>query len=262
MAPLAAAQQSGWIPTPSSDDLENSRVVTTQGTAVGDACEYSLQLEISPAKPELAAQEVADNPSTCQARIEIGTSTEDPSSQVTMSHRSHHARHSEPRTLAAEDGDAWRFDEGSGDAGDDGIPEVLRPRSQSAAIFRTWFEDPPGFDVNKVSNHVQWKYNGNCVVGTVFWNVGYNWLSGTGWTLDNKDVNVEANCSHARISVFASYGNFKFCPTGGTRVTYDRNRIWGKPNGNIAGDLDWVKSGSCTGALSVHQDLHYTDLFH
>lgn len=56
------------------------------------------------------------------------------------------------------------------------------------AYSRTWYEDPPGFDVTSVRNSTNWSYNGTCVLSNTA-RAQYSWIDATGWDLLSDDLN-------------------------------------------------------------------------
>jgi hypothetical protein len=260
----SAAADSGWVATPEGDELDNSQVETVQGTPQGnDVCQYNITTELPPGQDEVAQQEIAENPSTCQMRLEEGTPADDNASPASSARRSSEkgVRSHQPRRLSATtsaSGSGWVIgDLQTSDAGDDG---TYAPVYEKAAVYRTWYEDPAGLDVNKVSNNIQWKYNGNCVVHKAYAVPGLNWLWESGWNLADWDGNFDVNCNHARQAIYAHFNNYAFCQSW-TDVYYDRNHFAGKPDGTWTGGTSYSKSGLCAGALSFHADAHDRSLF-
>jgi hypothetical protein len=120
-----------------------------------------------------------------------------------------------------------------------------------AAYSQTWYEDPPGLDVTKVRNDTDWYSNGSCVT-SASGSYAYNWLSASGWSKQSSNWRNTSRCAQSESSSYAKFRNGVFCATIDTYNTYDRNNIWGKPNGSYTWSYHATKSGGCTALLSIH----------
>jgi hypothetical protein len=65
-------------------------------------------------------------------------------------------------------------------------------------------------------------------------------------------------CSQSESSSYVHFRNNIFCAFVDTHTYYDRNYVFGKPNGSLAWQWNTRKSGGCTSLLSFHHIAAYT----
>jgi len=120
-------------------------------------------------------------------------------------------------------------------------------------------EDPPGIDVNSVRNDVDWYWNGSYVYNG-YCSYSYGWFSASGWGLKENDFfcRYENSQTQLRSSSYVHFKNGIFCAFIDTHTYYERNNAYGKFNGYLSGQVNWRKTGGCTGLLSFHTQLRRT----
>ena len=130
----------------------------------------------------------------------------------------------------------------------------------SAGNYRSWVTDPPGFTVNSVQNDTNWYWNGSCVLSSPLPTGAYHytWLTATGWQKTTSNFNNTYTCTQTDVSSYVLYTDGTFCALNATYVYYNRNHVYGRGNGTLAGHLDWHFLGACTSLLTMHSKLTRT----
>jgi hypothetical protein len=240
LPPIAAARlEGGQTPATKSPPLVNPLTLDIQGDRVSpDACEYTLTLELAPGQTAVREDVVVDDDKTCTMRVQRGVPadlTEAP----------------EEEGMSGQSG--WATATG-------GAVDQIGPLAvHSKGYHKSYFEDPPGIDVNSVRNDVDWVWNGSRVSNGIC-AYHYGWFSASGWGLheNNFFCRYESSQTQLRSSSYAHFKNGIFCAFIDTHTYYERNNAYGKANGNLVGTVNWRKTGGCTGLLSFHHFLRRT----
>jgi hypothetical protein len=130
---------------------------------------------------------------------------------------------------------------------------VLAASSNKSAWHRTFYEDPPGLDVNSAKTNVSWSYNGSCVTNSWGHSTNYDWLWQSGWTKVASGTTSWQGCSYARTTSNSEFLNGVFCATIDTRTEYRPNELKGQENGNYTMAWDADAWGGCSSWLSFHR---------
>jgi hypothetical protein len=141
----------------------------------------------------------------------------------------------------------------------DAAVRAVGPRGvQAAAVtsnWHAWFQDPPGIHVNDVTNGATWSPNATCAFpagSTASFSRNYQWLTATGWSLQDNNWQTSAACSGVVSSSQAHFHNTPFCAFLPTDTYYNRNVLTGLAGGGSTGSTTYSKSGACAGLLSFH----------
>lgn len=130
---------------------------------------------------------------------------------------------------------------------------VLASSSSKSAWHRTFYEDPPGLDVNSAKTNVSWSYNGSCVTNSWGHTTNYDWLWQSGWTKVVSGTTSWQGCSYARTTSNSEFLNGVFCVTIDTRTEYRPNQLKGQENGSYTMSWDADAWGGCSSWLSFHR---------
>lgn len=240
LTPVAAAGLDESGQTAVSPPLVNPLTLDIAGKHVaGSACEFSSTVTLSPGEIAVREDVIAVDDASCTARVERGV----------------------PADVAEQPVESGMSEE-SGSAAPDGETATSPADTQavhSKGYHKSYFEDPPGIDVNSVQNSVDWVWNGN-TVSNGHCAYHYGWFSGSGWGLheNNFFCRYENNQTQVRSSSYAHFKNGVFCFFIDTHTYYNRNNAYGKANGYLVGQITWRKSGGCIGLLSFHHILKRT----
>jgi hypothetical protein len=242
-----AIAASGAEPAHGSPPLLDPVTTTLPGKRVGlNVCEFTSTLTVRRGQPPVREDVVAVDDATCTATVQRGT----------------------PAVLGP-DGDG-PADPAETVANGRGTPaaNAVATRSRrakaraaatihSAGYHKSYFEDPPGIDVNSVRNDVDWRWNGVRVSdGFCEWHHG--WFAGWERREHNFFCRYENEQRQLRSSSFVHYRNGIFCLTIDAHTWYERNNAYGRRNGDLVGTVNWRKEGGCVGLLSFHHFLRRT----
>lgn len=137
-------------------------------------------------------------------------------------------------------------------------PEDVTPAATTrSARHKTYYEDPPGLDVNSAETNVTWTYSGGCVTSSRDHYAYYGWLAGSGWRKDSSRESAARFCEYARTTSHSYFFNGAFCVGIDTRTQYAPNEIKGQSNGTYYMKWSASKSGGCTSLLSFHRTHGY-----
>lgn len=92
-----------------------------------------------------------------------------------------------------------------------------------SARHKTYYEDPPGIDVNSAETHVTWTYSGGCVTSSRDHYTVYGWYSPSGWRKDSSSTTSYRYCGYARTTSNSYFFNGAFCFGIDTRTQYTPN---------------------------------------
>ena len=143
-----------------------------------------------------------------------------------------------------------------------------------AATGKTYWEDPPGIDVNSVTADVAFDSDGACASAGAHSSAGTDgYFVPSGWSRDFFNQSPSADCAGVRHALDAQYTNNAFCtaadtaiggPIGAayagtlppTRTFYQPTILTGRPDG--LAELYWnaAKSGNCQRLLSFGYSLN------
>jgi hypothetical protein len=137
----------------------------------------------------------------------------------------------------------------------DALAAATRRYRRSAGYLKSFWEDPPQFDVNSVRNSVDFRYGGGCVHNPIEFAANYGWMSQSGWERLGNDWSRGADCASAGSSSFVHFKNKVFCASIDTNVWYNRNTIYGYPNGAMRGKVHSEKRGGCVRLLSFDKKM-------
>lgn len=122
------------------------------------------------------------------------------------------------------------------------------------AWHRTYYEDPPGIDVNSAKTNVSWTYSGGCVLSSSNHVTNYTWFVPTGWYRLSSSTTSGRICSYARTTSNSAFRNYPFCVSFlSTTTRYEPNEIRGRPDGSYSMTWTASKSGDCSSLLSFHR---------
>lgn len=233
-----AVAQADWItyPLPPGVNPALTTQQTVQGDRLGSACEFTFSGTLAPGSAGVEGDEVAFNPTTCQALYDVGPIQD---------------------SNATTDATNSSTDESSGSLG--GGTSCC---ATTAAYLKTYWEDPVGIDVTSLRNDVEWNWHYGVCDNWMKWKRRATWYSPSGWVLNWVGDNPSIVCDQARSISHAQMENAPFCFTisGGppTYTTYYYNHeIWGDPYGIAHYTYHDVVSGGCTSLLSHHYSAAY-----
>jgi len=228
--------------------LRNSVTATLKGERVAPgACEYTSRLKLAPGEQAIREEEVASDPANCTMTVRRGTPADAIQSDS-----------AEPRSSRKEGGAAATAGP-SGRSPDSAADQTAAAAVRSAGYYKSYFEDPVGIDVNSVRNSVDWYWNGSYVYNG-YCRYNYGWYSPSGWGLkeNNFFCRYENSQTQVRSSSYVHFKNGVFCFPLDTHTYYERNNAYGKYNGYLVGQVNWRKTGGCTGLLRFRTELRRT----
>lgn len=139
----------------------------------------------------------------------------------------------------------------------------------SSGYYRVWWEDVVNIDVNAIESHLTWRYDGTCLVDTVFSNHVWWWRSGTGWNIEQQGpfgIRFPDGCVRAEAFTSGTFTNsvFPLCVPGTVRTNYDSVTVSGSAVGALAGwvDATWtdtIGTPPWCPPLHWHDELIRTD---
>lgn len=185
-APVAHAQDEpaepddGWEEVPRDIELEESTLRMEIGFPLDEGCLFSGWDEGGSDPRPVVDWSVAVNIELCMAVMERGYLPD------------------EAADLAEADAGAaseveFPLDEDGEDAGGEALSAAAAvPRKH--AWHRTFWEDPPGIDVNGVKVNVRWSYDGRCTHDSSHW-TDYDWFSPSGWRKIASDTKTHKECN-------------------------------------------------------------------
>jgi hypothetical protein len=206
-------------------------------------CAFTSTLELAPGEDVIQEDTVAVDEKGCTALVVRGKPIAD-----------------KPEKADRKKSGGAKADEATAErasAGERGLAVSLATHSKG--YYQSWFEDPPGIDVNSVRNDVDWYWNGSYVYNG-YCSYSYGWFSASGWGLKENDFfcRYENSQTQLRSSSYVHFKNGIFCAFIDTHTYYERNNAYGKFNGYLSGQVNWRKTGGCTGLLSFHTQLRRT----
>jgi hypothetical protein len=245
-APVAHAVAGGAAAQESSSQLTNAVTQTVTGTRVAvNVCEFTSTLKLAPGQAPIQEDVVSVDDATCTATVQRGTpAVIAPDSDVAT----------DPRETVSN---------GTLAPASTAVASARRPRAMAAAAVhsigyhKSYFEDPPGIDVNSVRNTVDWRWNGTTVSNGLC-SANYGWFTGWSRVAHNFFCRYEDSQRKLRSSSFAHYRNGIFCLTIDAHTYYERNNAYGRRDGYLIGTVNWRKEGGCVGLLSFHHFLRRT----
>jgi hypothetical protein len=234
-------------------NLQDARVFTAQGerTSTG-SCVFDLPpLHLEPDENAIARYQLSIDRSDCTSQFVVGTP------------ENTHSTSPDDGTHTSETSST-----STGTSGDVGTTSLSTSSvNHSSGLYRVWWEDIVNIDTTKVRSNITWKYDGDCVVDTVYGNHYWWWRSGTGWELDQAGpTNIDVSCSQANIYTSGQFSNDSFPPCrGGTvRTHYNEVTVTGTATGALYGHVDdtWTEEigtpFTCP-PLHHHEDLERTN---
>jgi hypothetical protein len=126
--------------------------------------------------------------------------------------------------------------------------------THSAGYYKSWFEDPVGLDLNRVTDTADWYWNGSRV-SNAHGSYTYWWFSTDGWrkNADNFSCTYASDMSYVTANSYVDYRH----PIG-TWCKYNRNDVRGHGNGNLTGSCTWSKGGTGSSLLSFKAEIKRT----
>lgn len=232
----------GWVtyPLPPGVNPALTTQQQIQGQPVGTGCGFSFTGTATPGAPGREQDEVAFNPTSCQAVYAVGP-----------------IQHPGP----AEGADNSR---GSG-AANGGTANAGRGDPTLAFYMKTFYEDPAFIDVTSLRNDVEWTYTTGGCNTSYKWKRNATWFTLSGWYLRYVHDSPSLGCNNAISNSDALMENDSFCPTFGdpesvyTHYNYN-HEVDGKPNGSVVYSWnDYVDStlGICYRLLSHHHTQNF-----
>lgn len=229
MASYSPRAAQGWLtyklPTGVNSALTNNR--TVQGQPAGGVCNFTFTGSLGRGARGFEEDEVAFNPSTCQAVYAVGP-IQHP--QAAAGEVSRSASGASPANAASSGGDP-------------------------AFYMKTFYEDPVGIDVTSLRNDLEWSYSGGCV-RSYKWKRNATWYSPSGWGLNSIGDSPWINCGSAGSNSHADMENNIFCAFTNTWTHYYYNHyVKGTPDGVAHYGWNDADSGACSGLLSHHYSV-------
>lgn len=121
--------------------------------------------------------------------------------------------------------------------------------------WEVWHNDPASLQVAKHIQEMAWDYGNGCVHNPVTLNTWDRYLEDTTWYLKSKNTYADATCQHTYLTSYRHYVNSYFCGGTRTNVEHDRQLIFGHPNGDVTGRIQYKKSGVCRDMLTMKNKL-------
>lgn len=228
MASYSPASTQGWLTynLPSGVNSSLTTKHTVQGRASGGVCQFTFTGSLAPGAAGFEEDEVAFDPSTCQAVYAVGP----------IQH---------PAAAAGE-----LSTSASGATGD-----AAASGGDPAFYMKTFYEDPVGIDVTSLRNDLEWSYSGGCV-RSYKWKRHATWYSPSGWGLNSVGDSPWLNCGSAGSNSHADMENNIFCAFTNTWTHYYYNHyVKGTPDGVAHYGWNDADSGACSGLLSHHYSV-------
>lgn len=135
-------------------------------------------------------------------------------------------------------------------------PSFAHTMHHTVGYAKGYWEDPIGIDVNSVTSHINFRWDGHCVHNPVTGYTHLGWHSGTGWRRVNDFFGVTADCNLAQNFSYAKFHNGIFCHGASTNTVYNYNEAHGHRNGHIIQVLHSTTTGRCVRFLSRHHVTH------
>jgi len=230
---LAKAGPPGWVtyPLPAGVDPSLTHTEQAQGQPFGTGCLFSFSGVAGPGFAGREQDEVAFNPTTCQAVYAVGP----------IQH---------PDAL----------DHGGGADQNAGSAAAGRGDPTLAFYMKTFYEDPAGIDVTRLREDLEWSYSYGCNTSDK-WKRSAGWFTYSGWYLRYVNDSPSFGCYNAIINSDALMENDVFCYAAfhdpeSVYTHYNYNHeLDGKPSGVVYYSWnDYVDStfGICYRLLSHH----------
>ena len=229
---MSVIRDGDWVRYRYTEPMAEARQITYRGQRDGDGgCSFTGKETVPAGDGVIASheREVATNLESCTTKMERGT-----------------------LASASSDSDTGATLTEGADAplGDSAAPSASL--ASRTAWHRTYFEDPPGIDVNSARTNVSWTYDGSCVTSSWDHVTNYTWF--TGWSKDSSSTTAARICSYARTTSYSTFKNTVFCnPLASTWTHYEPNRLRGQEDGGYDMYWEWRKSGDCSSLLSFHR---------
>lgn len=243
---IAAAQSSatgpdaaGWVtyglPSGVKSSLTTQHMI--QGEPNSDGCSFSFAGSFTAGSPGIEEDEVAFNPSTCQAVYATGP-----------------VQH-----VASDVNEGTSSSSGSGPSRGTvtSATTSLAADPTKAYFLRTWYEDPLGIDVTSLRNDVEWSYVPGVCNTSYKWKRHATWYTTTDWYLQAAGDQPSFTCGNAQSNSHADMANGSFCAPLNTTYThyYYTHYVWGGYNGNAHYGWHDEKVGPCSTLLSHHYSV-------
>lgn len=148
---------------------------------------------------------------------------------------------------------------------------VIAAATTRRAYHKTFYEDPPGIDVNSVRAEVEWTSDGVCVDSLISNHRGeWGWFTPSGWYRTRDAFNTYKDCAGASTSVEGRFQNDVFCRAlvgpvwsliwgsdASTWTEYDPTFIKGQLDGTYFMQWNAYKGGGCSNLLSFQREHGY-----
>jgi hypothetical protein len=239
-----ATSTAGWItfPLPAGVNPQLTTRHQIQGTRTAHGCRFSDSGTMSPGSSGREQNEIARNPTTCQAIYAEGPIQRSTDSALSDAYGS-----------AAAEG-AESAAEGAG----------IESKEHTEVFFmKTYYEDPIGIDVTSLREDLEWSYfKKGCITEDRLKRTS-TWYTTSGWGLDYMKGNPQIACEYAITNSTAKMTNEPFCFPETVWTTYEYNHeIEGKPDGSVRWEWnDEVDSdlGICSNLLSHSHEEDYEE---
>jgi hypothetical protein len=135
---------------------------------------------------------------------------------------------------------------------------------QKWAYHKTYWQDPPGIDVNSIEVQIDWTSSGACanLGNPTRFHAKWGWFSPSGWSKQTSSYNFNLGCEYVTSLASAKYFNGAFCFNEDIWSHYDSTSITGLDDGRYDMTWDtWLESNSalCAGLLSFGRRHGYFD---
>ena len=251
LADVTNTNAPGWVSVaqPAALSQATDSVVPGTPSSSGGCNTQYPQLSLLAGGPnEVQLNELSINTATCDAVVQIGAPASPDTGSPTTGDNSSSAAPSTGVAPSANAATVW----------------------ESAGHWHSWYQDPPGLEVAGQTDHVWWRWNGGCVTEAVPGgtsgqdpsnSTNQHWYAPSGWGRNSTSSTFGQSCYSAYSQQDTVFQNNIFCAGTSTWVKFTNSYVSGRADGGIVG-VDGNPnqlSGGCTGLLSYHSDLRFTE---
>lgn len=220
-----------------------------QGAALPNGgCRFSLQGNGLAGDPGARLDEVALDPTTCQAEIQETAlvALSSPSTEGSS------AGGGTARGRVGVGGSVGPYYGGGATCANPYADNHYYPRE---ACIHSWFEDPVHLHVNDLTNEVQWTPGNGCANNGPSYASWYaQYFSPTGWYILSNQFQPAFSCSSVTSKSTTVFANTVFCVGSLTTDWYAPQLIQGFANGTYTWSVQWYQTGVCSYLLSFHTE--------
>jgi len=244
-APASAAPAQptdNFVWSQSNPTLVDATQVTLPGQLIEGGCSFDApKLTLAPDQQAVEADQIAVDPSTCNAIWQVGTPE---------------------AVVSTPDVDAGAELVGaSASAGaicNDCTSAKAKKLTSSSGYERGWVTDPPGITLASTKSTLSWSYDGTCVrSGSGAYQ--YYWHSSTGWSKPKNPYSyIYSYCDYDQVSSGADFEDNNFwtdpCWPMDTWIHFHYIDVYGWFDGTLGGEYSIFMNGDCV-TLYIHHQL-------